>query len=118
MGQLPGEEKMKFSFKGYLKSMFSLCRNKVFMLIVFGTTIRMLYTIGMFTFLIKILILKFGVAPSKAGQSLGFIMMPSLIGECLLDQIQFTLWCKVVKESTKPHGIHHRIYGHLTILML
>eukprot|EP00111_Clytia_hemisphaerica_P005496 TCONS_00015937-protein len=87
MGQLPGEEQMKFTFKGYLKSMFSLCKNRVFMLIVFGTTVRMLYTIGMFTFLIKILILKFGVAPSKAGQSLGFIMMPSLIVGVMLGAV-------------------------------
>ena len=51
------------------------------MFAVLGVTIRMLYTIGLFTFLIKILILKFGVDASKAGQTLGIIMVPSLIGE-------------------------------------
>ena len=61
--------------------MLSLCKNKVFMCAVMGVTIRMLYTIGLFTFLIKILILKFGVDASKAGQTLGIIMVPSLIGK-------------------------------------
>ena len=61
--------------------MLSLIKNKVFMLSVMGITIKMLYTIGMFTFLIKILVIKFGVPPSKAGQTLGIIMAPSLIGK-------------------------------------
>ena len=77
--------------------MLGLCKNKVFMFAVLGVTIRMLYTIGLFTFLIKILILKFGVDASKAGKTLGIIMVPSLIGEpfvkCLIirsDIIEFS----------------------------
>jgi len=79
LGQLPAESEMNYTFKGYLESMLGLCKNKVFMLTVFGATVKLLYTIGMVTFLIKILILKFGIEPSKAGQTLGMIMIPSLI---------------------------------------
>ena len=81
MGHLPGEQQVNFSFKGYLRSMVSLCKNKVFMLAVLGITVKMLYTIGLFTFLIKILILKFGVQASTAGKTLGIIMAPSLVGK-------------------------------------
>ena len=80
MGHLPAQDKLEYTIRGYFLSTFSLCKNKVFMLAVLGITVRMLYTIGLISFFIKFLIIKFGVEPAKAGQTFGAIMVPSLIG--------------------------------------
>lgn len=81
-GHLPSSDnEIKFTFKGYFIATFKLLTNKVFIVTVMALTVKMLFSIGMVSFLIKIMILKFGVAPSKAGFMLGIALLPSLISK-------------------------------------
>lgn len=79
-GHLPSsDERIKFTFKGYFIATFKLLTNKVLVITIMALTIRMLFSMGMITFLIKIMIVKFGVEPSKVGFMLGIALLPSII---------------------------------------
>ena len=49
------------------------------MLAITAVTIRMVYIIGMASFLVKILVVKFGVLSYKASMILGVVMIPTMI---------------------------------------
>ena len=83
-GHLPSRDKrIKYTFKGYIFASFKLLTNKVLLLSILAVTTKMLYIISVFTFVVKFLILKFGVEPTKAGMVFGVAMVPSLISKML-----------------------------------
>lgn len=84
---LPSDTRVVYNFKGYLEECFKLCLNKIFMLMVFGTTIQAIYGAGMFGFLIKVLILKFGVTPVKASIVMGIALIIAMMGTYYMQHI-------------------------------
>ena len=81
-GHLPAADKnIKYSFKGYFLATFKLVLNKVFMFAILALAVRLIFSVGMVTFIIKVMILKFGIEPSKAGSVLGIALAPTLIGK-------------------------------------
>lgn len=79
-GHMPSsDDQVNYTIKGYVKECFKICFNKVFMLSVFGITVKTLYAVGLAAFLAKILVLKFGVPQEKAGIWLGVILLPTMI---------------------------------------
>lgn len=81
-GHMPSsDDQVNYTIKGYVKECFKICFNKVFMLSVFGITVKTLYAVGLAAFLAKILVLKFGVPQEKAGIWLGVILLPTMISK-------------------------------------
>ena len=74
------DKSIQYTFKGFLGATLKLCKNKLLMLIIMALTTRSIFIIGMVSFLVKILILKFGVAPLKASTALGIILTPPFTG--------------------------------------
>ena len=82
VGHLPtSDEGVVYTFKGYLQECFKLCLNKIFILMVFGTTVQAIYGGGLFGFVIKILILKFGVSHAKASIVIGIALILAMVGK-------------------------------------
>ena len=74
------DKSIQYTFKGFLAATLKLCKNKLLMLIIMALTTRSIFIIGMVSFLVKILILKFGVTPLKASTELGIILTPPFTG--------------------------------------
>ena len=74
------DKSIQYTFKGFLAATLKLCKNKLLMLIIMALTTRSIFIIGMMSFLVKILILKFGVTPLKASTELGMILTPPFTG--------------------------------------
>lgn len=74
------DKSIQYTFKGFLAATLKLCKNKLLMLIVMALTTRSIFIIGMVSFLVKILILKFGVVSLKASTALGSILIPPFRG--------------------------------------
>ena len=79
-GDLPSSDNsIQYTIKGYIMASIKICFNKVLMLAIAAVTIRMVYVIGMASFLVKILVVKFGVPSYKASMILGVVMIPTMI---------------------------------------
>ena len=79
-GDLPSSDNsIQYTIKGYIMASIKICFNKVLMLAIAAITIRMVYIIGMASFLVKILVVKFGVPSYKASMILGVVMIPTMI---------------------------------------
>ena len=79
-GELPSSDNsIQYTIKGYIMASIKICFNKVLMLAIAAVTIKMVYIIGLASFLIKILVVKFGVPSYKASMILGVRMIPTMI---------------------------------------
>jgi len=79
-GDIPkSDPTIEFTIKGYLRASIKICCNKVFMLLVFALTARTLYALAIAAFFAKILVVKFGIPPYKAGTMIGGILVPSML---------------------------------------
>lgn len=80
-GELPApDKKMEFTIKGYLLGCLNLCRNKVFILGSFGLTVKTIYAVGMAGFILKIIVIKFGISQVKAGTMIGVTIFIAMTG--------------------------------------
>ena len=74
------DKSIQYTLKGFLAATVKLCKNKLLILIIMALTTRSIFVVGMVSFLVKILILRFGVAPLKASTALGIILTPPFTG--------------------------------------
>jgi hypothetical protein len=79
-GNLPKrDEKIQGKLKDIVPATINLLKNPTYMCNTFGLTIGSMWGIGVFTFITKILILKFGVNPVMSGIVLGCVMVPGCV---------------------------------------
>ena len=79
-GQLPpSDDNVQYTAKGFLIQLLKMLRNKAFMLTVLAVSVKLVYIFGLVTFIVKILILKFGVSQLKASLFVTAIFLPGVI---------------------------------------
>ena len=79
-GDLPSSDNsIQYTIKGYIMASIKVCFNKVLMLAIAAVNIEMVYLVGLSSFLIKILIVKFGVPSYKASMILGVLFIPTFV---------------------------------------
>lgn len=79
-GDLPSSDNsIQYTIKGYIMASIKICFNKVLMLAIAAVTMEMVYLVGLSSFLIKILIVKFGVPSYKASMILGILFIPTFV---------------------------------------
>ena len=94
-GELPSADKhVQYTVKGYLRGCLQLVYNKVFILGTLGLTIKTIYAVGMAGFVLKIIVIKFGVSQVKAGMVIGvsiFLAMTSkFVCTCTFEILLFS----------------------------
>ena len=78
-GKIPGaDQQLEYNLKGMLRTTYKLLTNKTFIFAVLGVTTKTLLGVGIGAFFTKLIILKFGASPAKAGVIVGASLIPGM----------------------------------------